>query len=75
MGKVFLILGILGILLGGGVALISIILPQMTNNVSMSEASIGIVAGMVVLILAFFPAIIGLIMLLVKRRKSKIGII
>ena len=53
MGKVFLILGILGILLGGAVALTSLLLPQMTSNVSMSEASIGIVAGAVVLILSF----------------------
>lgn len=69
MGKVFLILGILGILLGGAVALISLLLPQMTRNVSMSEASIGIVAGAVVLIISFVPAIVGLIILLMKKRK------
>ncbi len=71
MGKVFLILGVLGILLGGGIALISLLLPQMTRNVSMSEASIGIIAGVVVLVIAFVPAIAGLIILIVKRNKPK----
>lgn len=71
MEKVFLILGILGILLGGAVALTSLLLPQMTSNVSMSEASIGIVAGAVVLILSFVPAVLGLILIIVKRNKLK----
>lgn len=71
MGKVFLILGILGILLGGAVALTSLLLPRMTSNVSMSEASIGIVAGAVVLILSFVPAVLGLILIIVKRNKLK----
>ena len=69
MGKVFLILGILGLLLGGAVALISLILPQMTRNVSMSEASIGIVAGAVILLLSFIPAFLGLILIIVKETK------
>ncbi len=71
MGKILLILGVLGILLGGGVAIVSLILPQMTRNVSMSEASIGIIAGAVVLVLSFVPAIIGLILVIVKRNKLK----
>ena len=71
MGKVILILGILGILLGGGIALVSLLLPTMTRNVSMSEASIGIIAGVVVLVISFVPAIVGLIILLVKRNKLK----
>lgn len=71
MGKILLILGVLGILLGGGTAIVSLLLPQMTRNVSMSEASIGIIAGAVVLILSFFPAIIGLILVIMKRNKSK----
>lgn len=68
MGKVFLILGILGILLGGAVAVISLLLPSMTSNVSMSEASIGIIAGAVLLVLSFIPAIVGLIIMLVKKK-------
>lgn len=71
MGKFFLILGIIGILLGGATAIISLILPQLTRNISMSEASIGIIAGAVVLVLAFVPAVIGLILIIVKRNKLK----
>lgn len=71
MGKVFLILGILGILLGGGIALVSLLLPAMTRNVSASEASIGIIAGVLVLIVSFVPAVIGLILVIVKRNKLK----
>lgn len=37
----------------------------------MSEASIGIVAGAVVLILSFVPAVLGLILIIVKRNKLK----
>lgn len=75
MGKVFLILGILGILLGAAIAVISLILPSLTRNVSMSEASIGIIAGVVVLLISFVPAIVGLIMLIVKKKQQneKIG--
>ena len=69
MGKVFLILGIIGIILGGGIALVSLLLPAMTRNVSSSEAAIGIVAGAVVLVVSFIPAIVGLVILLAKRNK------
>ena len=71
MGKVILILGILGILLGGGIAIVSLLLPQMTRNVSGDEAMIGVIAGAVILIVAFVPAIIGLILVIVKRNKLK----
>lgn len=70
IGKVVMVLGILGILLGGAVAIISILLPSMTSNVSPSEASIGIVAGLVVLALSFVPAIGGLILILVMKKKA-----
>ena len=69
MGKIILIIGILGILLGGAVTFISLLLPQMTRNVSMSEASIGIIAGAIVLVVSLVPAIVGSIILLMKRRK------
>lgn len=69
MGKVFLILGIIGIILGGGIALVSLLLPQMTRNVSMSEASIGIIAGAVLLVVSFIPAIVGAVILFAKKNK------
>lgn len=71
MGKVFLILGILGILLGGATAVISLLLPQMTRNVSLDEAMIGVIAGAIILVLSFVPAIIGLILVIAKRNKLK----
>jgi len=70
MGKVFLILGIIGIILGGAAAIISLILPQMTRNVSMSEAMIGVIASAVVLVISFVPAIVGLILVLMKRKNN-----
>lgn len=70
MGKVVLILGILGIVLGGAIAVVSLLLPQMTRNVSMDEAMIGVIAGGAVLVLSFVPAIVGLIIILAKRRKA-----
>jgi hypothetical protein len=71
MGKILLILGVLGILLGGGVAFVSLLLPQMTSNVSLNEAMIGVVIGAVLLFLSFLPAIVGVILIIVKRSKAK----
>jgi len=71
MGKVILLLGILGILLGGSIAIVSLLLPQMTRNVSGDEALIGVIAGAVILILSFVPAIVGAILLVMKRNKLK----
>jgi hypothetical protein len=69
MGKAFLVLGILGILLGGAAAIISLLLPQMTRNVKMDEALIGVIAGAVVLVISFVPAIAGVVILMAKKRK------
>ena len=71
MGKVFLILGILGMLLGGGSAMVSLLLPSMTSNVSPSEAAMGVAGGVVLLALALLPAIVGVILMIVKRNKTK----
>ena len=55
IGKIVMILGILGILLGGAVLLISVLLPIMTDGrTSWDEALIGIIPGAVVLMGAFF---------------------
>ena len=70
MGMVFLILGILGILLGGLITIVSLVLPQMTRNVSPSEASIGIVGGILLLIASFVPAIIGIVIMMMKKKKK-----
>jgi hypothetical protein len=69
-GKILLVLGILGILLGGLVAIISLILPEMTRNVSSSEAMIGVVIGAILLVLSFIPAIIGVVLIIMKKKKA-----
>ncbi len=70
VGKILLGLGILGILLGGLIAIVSVILPQMTRNISMSEASIGIIGGAVLLVLSFLPLIIGIVLMIMNRKKA-----
>jgi len=69
-GKILLILGILGILLGGLVAIGSLILPEMTRNVSMDEAMIGVIIGAVLLVLSFLPAILGIVLIIMKKKKE-----
>lgn len=71
IGKIIMILGILGILLGGAVLLISVLLPVLTDGrTSWDEAVLGIVPGAVVLVGSFFVFAIGLIVILVKRKKA-----
>ena len=70
-GKIVLILGILGILLGGAVLLISLLLPVLTDGrTSWDEAMLGIIPGAVVLFLSFIVFLVGLIVTLMKRKKK-----
>ena len=71
VGKILLILGILGILLGGLVTIVSLVLPGITRNVSPNEAAIGVVAGIIVLLVSFVPAIIGIIVMVMKKKKAQ----
>lgn len=72
LGKIVLILGILGILLGGGVLLVSALLPTLTEGrTSMDEALLGIIPGAIVLIGSFFLAIIGVIVMLMTKKKAR----
>jgi len=71
IGKIILILGILGTLLGGAVLLISALLPVITDGrTSWDEAMFGIIPGAVLLAGSLMIAIIGLIIVLVKRKKA-----
>ncbi len=72
LGKILLILGVLGILLGGLITIIFLIVPTQTRNVSWDEAAIGIIAGAVLLVLSFIPAVIGVILLVMKKRKANL---
>ncbi len=70
MGKVVLILGILGVLLGGAIFLISVLLPPLTNGrTSWEEAMLGIIPGALILAISLIVALIGLVITL-KRKKA-----
>jgi hypothetical protein len=71
MAKIALILGIVGIVLGGGVFLVSVMLPPLTNGrTSWEEAMFGIIPGALILMGSFVVAIVGLILLIMKRKKT-----
>ena len=70
VGLVVLIIGVLGILLGGGTLLVSVLLPSLTSGrTSWDEAMLGIIPGVLVLLLALAIAVAGLIVIIVKRKK------
>lgn len=70
-GKIILILGILGLLLGIAVTGISALLPIVTDGrTSWEEAMIGIIPGVAVLFISFFIAVIGIIVIFVARKKN-----
>ena len=72
IGKIIMIIGILGVLLGGAVLLISLLLPALTDGrTSWDEALLGIIPGAVVLIGSFIIFVGGLILVLVKRKKKQ----
>ena len=71
MAKVALILGALGMLLGGGVFLVSLLLPAVTNGrTSWEEAMFGIIPGALVLMVSSVLAIVGVVLLIMKRKKA-----
>ena len=70
--KIVLVLGILGILLGFAVTAISVALPIVNEGrTSWEEAAWGIVPGVFVLVVSFFVFLIGLIFVIINRRKNK----
>ena len=72
IGKIIMILGILGILLGAAVLLISLLLPVLTDGrTSWDEALLGIIPGAIVLTISFVIFAVGLIVVLVQRKKKQ----
>ena len=72
VGLVALILGLTGMLLGGGVLLVSLLLPVLTDGrTSWEEAMLGIIPGALVLSFSFVVAVVGLVVMIVKRRGRK----
>jgi hypothetical protein len=66
-----LVLGILGVLLGFIVTGISLALPSMTNNrINFGEAMPGIIIGVLVLAISFLIAIIGIVLMFMKKKKA-----
>jgi hypothetical protein len=74
IGLIVLILGILGVFLGGGTLLVSLLLPALTDGrTSWDEAMFGIIPGAIVLVLSLIGAIAGLILMLVGRKRRATG--
>jgi len=72
IGKIIMIIGILGVLLGGAVLLISLLLPVLTDGrTSWDEALLGIIPGAIVLAISFIIFAGGLIIVLVQRKKKR----
>lgn len=72
MGKVALILGGVGMLLGGAVFLVSVLLPPLTDGrTSWEEAMLGIIPGALLLMGSSIVAVVGLVVILVRRKKSQ----
>jgi len=72
IGKIILVLGILGVLLGFVVTAISVALPSITNGrTSWEEAMFGIIPGVVVLVISFVIAVVGLVIIIMGRKKSE----
>lgn len=68
--KVLLALGILGVLLGVGVAAVSLALVPITNGrTSIEEAMLGFIPGVLVLVFSFFVAVISLVFVMKNRKK------
>jgi hypothetical protein len=72
LGKIILVLGIIGILLGGGVFLVSVLLPVVTDGrTSWEEAMLGIIPGALLLAGSLVVAIAGLVVVLMQRKKAQ----
>ena len=70
--KIVLVLGIFGVLLGVAVTGISVALPLVTDGrTSWDEAALGIIPGVLVLIISFFVFLVGLIFVILNRRKNR----
>ena len=71
VGKILLVLGILGMLLGGAMTVIAALLPSLTDGrTSMDEALIGIIPGALLLVGGFIMTVAGLAMILLKKKKK-----
>jgi hypothetical protein len=71
IGMIVLILGILGVFLGGGTLLVSLLLPALTDGrTSWDEAMFGIIPGAIVLVFSMVIAAAGLVVMLMGRKRK-----
>lgn len=71
ISKIILAFGILGVLLGLAIALISAALVPLTDGrTSWNEAMLGIIPGIVILVISSLIALIGVIMVIMGRKKT-----
>lgn len=74
IGLVVMVLGLAGVLLGGGVLLVSLLLPALTDGrTSWDEALFGIIPGAIVLALSFVLGVAGLVVMIVGRKRQAAG--
>jgi hypothetical protein len=72
--KIVLVVGILGVLLGVAVTGVSAALPILTDGrTSWDEAALGIIPGILILVLSFFVFLIGLVFVIINRKKKNAG--
>lgn len=72
IGKLILVLGILGMLAGIAIAGIAALLPIVTDGrTSWEEAMIGIIPGVLILLLSFVITVVGLTVIIFSRRKAR----
>ena len=70
--KIVLVLGILGVLLGLLVTVVSVLLPIVNGpHTSWDEAMLGIIPGAILLLLSLPVFLIGMIFVIMNRRKNK----
>jgi hypothetical protein len=75
IGLIALILGILGVFLGGGTLLVSLLLPALTDGrTSWDEAMFGIIPGAIVLAFALIVAVAGLVVMMIGRKRRATAI-
>jgi hypothetical protein len=71
IGIVVFVLGILGVLLGAAVTVISLLLPELTNGrTSWDEAMLGLIPGIIVLVFSLLVTVVGAVVFFVGRKKA-----
>ncbi len=71
VGKIVLAIGILGVLLGAAVTVVSMLLVPLTNGrTSWEEAMLGIIPGIIVFLISFVITVVGIVLIVVGRRKD-----